>query len=1145
MASDNYNTFNYPYQQSSAQQYSGYQTAPAASNNASQPSQQYQQAPPVATTQAADYMSYPAQSYSGQSNTYSGGHDNSWTAADYGAHRETTSRAAEVLRNMSNNSYTPSTTGSVIQSGLTATNTSAAISARYPMGTAQSQRVQPPHLAHATQNAYGTSQARPRSSMYNQPQRSASPVPPPYAHRTTTPIDSGRSVAVGPANQYHGSSRRHLPTVEAPRNTQTTGMPTSYSYAESQVPTPVVQTTPTISEQYNQNAVTVDPMAVYDPWPQYQRKQEALRAQKAIEDDARAEEERKAEEARLEEERKTEEEERARHPIPVALPPTELKSKEAQPNKKPQKQQSTASDAGSSNSGGTTQESYDDPAAKLEAEIRAMMAKMRELNGKDPALLARIWEEERRSKAPKSPTPQPVQVSVPQTANHRKKAVSKEASDTAAIATKPLPPTSIQPAPSIPKAQATASSARPAGNTIWPPEKKSQLAKAAAVYLKAQNPSKPLDADKILIMLDSNPSYIELCERLETLGLKLDRAAFAKSLLTAVPDVNSASRHSAPRAPPMASNGTVVQRVQAPPALPARNVATPAAPSPQNLSPASSLDRRSLQTFPDKSASASHFPVPVAEMVPIKVGLTRPANKEEAARKRNFNDLIDLTFLSEEEDGEPPLKKQNVNSMYSYGSPGPMHNIIDVDERKPLSNNFPVPASSAQAALVGAHPPQYAPRTLRYPNLVQPLDRKKALRRNTYNIKTIARDVLLACGRHPDERQLNAHLDILRTNLPQITSDADLSTIRWDLIDPGEPPRGYFQYGVQGADVDDADDESTDNEDGGARARAQAIGSEGAIDTRVQALPEATNPFKVKRRGRPPRHSAFRAATQYGPDGNPLPKKKGRPVGWRKSVHGSPMAQSRPGVNGHSGPIANRFVPSHPSTLRTVRTGDGEPILLSSRSPSIANNVLRYEAFKCRWGNCKAELHNMETLKKHVLKIHRKETPRGTLECLWGDCGKEVTSVDQVTNLRMERHVPFTFTKETEWHEHLDDKHFNPIMWEQGDGPASGLSDAHDSEAYLSDAQGRQVTPRITADPARHGRESPFTHAEPSRVPRGRGRPPKASPAHDAQKYLVSQKKRVGGPGIDRGGATLVTEKRRKGFSDNDDTEEEFVDVES
>jgi hypothetical protein len=47
------------------------------------------------------------------------------------------------------------------------------------------------------------------------------------------------------------------------------------------------------------------------------------------------------------------------------------------------------------------------------------------------------------------------------------------------------------------------------------------------------------------------------------------------------------------------------------------------------------------------------------------------------------------------------------------------------------------------------------------------------------------------------------------------------------------------------------------------------------------------------------------------------------------------------------------------------------------------------------------------------------------------------------------------------------------------------------------------------------------------------------------QNRVISQKKRVGGPGMDRGGATLVNEKRRKGFmSDKDDREEVLVDAE-
>jgi hypothetical protein len=94
----------------------------------------------------------------------------------------------------------------------------------------------------------------------------------------------------------------------------------------------------------------------------------------------------------------------------------------------------------------------------------------------------------------------------------------------------------------------------------------------------------------------------------------------------------------------------------------------------------------------------------------------------------------------------------------------------------------------------------------------------------------------------------------------------------------------------------------------------------------------------------------------------------------------------------------------------------------------------------------------------------------------------------------------------------------------------------------LSDAQGRQVTPRITVE---RDRDQSPSH-EPSYVPRGRGRPPKNTQereAREAQERLVSQKRRIGGPGMDRGGATLVNDKRRRGFIDGD-TEEELVDAE-
>lgn len=100
---------------------------------------------------------------------------------------------------------------------------------------------------------------------------------------------------------------------------------------------------------------------------------------------------------------------------------------------------------------------------------------------------------------------------------------------------------------------------------------------------------------------------------------------------------------------------------------------------------------------------------------------------------------------------------------------------------------------------------------------------------------------------------------------------------------------------------------------------------------------------------------------------------------------------------------------------------------------------------------------------------------------------------------------------------------------------------------YLNDAQGRQVTPRITADSDRLHAVGPSLQAATS-VGRGRGRPTKSEAEReirDAHALLVSQKKRIGGPGMDRGGATLVNNKRRKGFRESSiGAEDPYVDAE-
>ncbi|CAI6247832.1 unnamed protein product [Periconia digitata] len=1130
MSSNSYNPYNYPYHQSAPQQqYSTYQTAPATNNPPQASSRQYQQP----SSQATDYGFYQAPSYSSHGTGYDGPQDRSgtWNGTNYGANRETTSRAAEVLHNMSNTAYTANPTPA--QPSFPAINNTPASrytptndrpQARPPsVNTNRAQAstirgnvspvVPPANSTHRTSKQYSQTQ-------FNQPQRTASPA----QYKATN-------------TQYSADhAHRQLPKPGISR--------TSYGFADPQITTPTSQTSTSAPDPISQTTTTVDPMAVYDPWPEYQRKAEAQRAQKAVEDAARLEEEKKVEQKRKEEEerQRREEEDKERNRK------DEENARLAQMNSAQQDSSTPLQTASETSSNA------------MEEEIRALMSRMREFNSKDPALLARIWEEERRAKAPKSPNVQnkpapqavPTKSQTPVAAIPRQSTASKET--TLAKGTKPSKSAKAAkvakaisvPTPATPQPQPQPT-ARPAanhtkGSTVWPPEKKTHLASAAASYLSSHNPTRPVEANEVLLLLDRNPSYIELCEQLEQMGIILERAAFAKTLLQAVPDVNSGSRPKPGPAGPV--NGAHNVQVATPAVIKGAQTPTTPLSRPQAETPGGGIVQ--YPPFPINNA-------PVAEMIPIRSEHRQPATKEEAARKRTFNDLIDLT-MPEDED-EPAFKKSNLGGTSHLSSSTPM---MQSQSHEGSPANFPLPSQPVPRPVHDLPPPSS---DLRHDVVVQYLDRKNALRRNTYNIKTIARDILLACGRHPETRQLNQHLDILKTTLPQVTNDADLSTLNWEAIDPGRPPVGYFKEDVMDLTGDADDEDESDEEDTQRRVQKPQDSGVGTDQQRTQTSVEAINPFKLKRRGRPPRsslpagnptpytpkqksmsshvaasapqpsksaasvgYSAFRSATQYDADGNPLPKKRGRPVGWRKNIHGSAAAQSQVNPNGNTG-------------LRDfVGTGQN-PITVQSRSPSMAP---RYTSFKCKWEGCSAELHNLETLRKHVFKLHRKETSDGMLECLWSDCRKD-TRVDLLSNVNIESSK--SFASEKEWQEHLGQAHFQPLAWKLGDGQASGVSDTNDSEAYLSDAQGRNVTPRIIAR-ADYLTDS-YNSDDPEPAQRKRPRDSQEQHARDAQDRMISRKKRVGGPGMDRGGSTLANEKRRRGFLDVTDTEEELVDAES
>jgi hypothetical protein len=126
-------------------------------------------------------------------------------------------------------------------------------------------------------------------------------------------------------------------------------------------------------------------------------------------------------------------------------------------------------------------------------------------------------------------------------------------------------------------------------------------------------------------------------------------------------------------------------------------------------------------------------------------------------------------------------------------------------------------------------------------------------------------------------------------------------------------------------------------------------------------------------------------------------------------------------------------VPSPPSSVtpRSVSYVETPPAAVKKAPRWKANPTYpeqipdsnAYMPFKCCWIGCKASLHNMETLRKHIFKVHRDrcyDEDAKAYSCFWSDCDE----FDAFRTMAL-------------WEQHVQSLHLDPLTRELGDGPTT------------------------------------------------------------------------------------------------------------
>ncbi|OQE20233.1 hypothetical protein PENFLA_c017G03226 [Penicillium flavigenum] len=400
-------------------------------------------------------------------------------------------------------------------------------------------------------------------------------------------------------------------------------------------------------------------------------------------------------------------------------------------------------------------------------------------------------------------------------------------------------------------------------------------------------------------------------------------------------------------------------------------------------------------------------------------------------------------------------------------------------------------------------------------DLVQQINPSDALPKKSYDPTTIARDVLIAAGRHPKEKHLNHHLDPLRRNFTRIDYCADLATFRWDLVDAEQPEpqvdrmppvrRPIPQWQSLPRDPTSTFNHVTTRDHAPVPSRDTPPNRQVALPERIDARappgglsPWGTLPFKPPTYHSPqhilssnlpsglPRVEAVPASPKFSSNKSaplptpppPLPQPHPQLEQRRRSTPNSAATPKPPPTTKQVTPKSTtkpkpqgQTVKSQSDSGRIVKFPEArrlpQPQVVIPLSPakmpmkrrqgrppkSVASNIevaihrqqpVDYQIFPCKWEGCAAQLHNIDSVRAHVIKVHIPHS----LVCKWKDCGNK------------------TPMAAADMFQHLATEHISKIAWELGDGPTVPVTAENNPNhpSVLGDRSARKGTMVLPVD---------------------------------------------------------------------------------